>query len=171
MEIKGYITRVFHDCKSKRYILTVETEARAEEVGELISEKPYRITLKKWSERRSLDSNSYFWVLASKMADVVGTSKEEMYEQLLQRYGLVDEDVVITVKASVDMSKIEGHWHLLKSDGKWSGYIRIKGTSEYTRAEMARFLDMVVDEAKELGVETLPPEELERMVNEIGNPR
>ena len=171
MEIKGYITRIFHDCKSKRYILTVETEARAEEVGELISEKPYRITLKKWSERRSLDSNSYFWVLASKMADVVGTSKEEMYEQLLQRYGLVDEDVVITVKASVDMSKIEGHWHLLKSDGKWSGYIRIKGTSEYTRAEMARFLDMVVDEAKELGVETLPPEELERMVNEIGNPR
>ena len=171
MEIKGYISRISHDCQSKRYILTVETEARAEEVGELISEKPYRITLKKWSERRSLDANAYLWVLVTKMADVIGTSKDELYEQLLDRYGLVDEDVVITVKASVDMSKIEGHWHLLKSDGKWSGYIRIKGTSEYTRAEMARFLDMVVDEAKELGVETLPPEELERMVNEIGNPR
>ena len=37
---------------------------------------------------------------------------------------------------------------------------------EYDRAEMARFTDCVIGEAKELGIETLPPEELERMLDE-----
>jgi hypothetical protein len=97
------------------------------------------------------------------MAESLGSSKEEVYEELLQRYGLVDEDVVITVKASVDMSKVEGHWHLLKSDGTWSGYIRIRGSSEYNRREMASFLDRVVEDAKEIGVETMTPQELEKI--------
>jgi hypothetical protein len=39
----------------------------------------------------------------------------------------------------------------------------IKGTSLYNTSEMARFIDMVVQEAKEEGIETLPPAELERM--------
>jgi hypothetical protein len=39
----------------------------------------------------------------------------------------------------------------------------IKGSSEYDTAEMAKFIDAVVLEAKELGIETLPPAELERM--------
>jgi hypothetical protein len=65
------------------------------------------------------------------------------------------------------MSKVEGHWHLLKSDDKWCGYIRIRGTSEYDRREMANFLDRVVEDAKEIGVETLPKAEIDKMLEEI----
>jgi hypothetical protein len=146
------------------YLLTLRLDGigRTELEG-LNNSTPYRLKLGKWTERRSLDANAYLWVLCSKMAEVLGTSKDEVYEELLQRYGLVDEEVVITVKKSVDMSKVEGHWHLLKSDDKWSGYIRIRGTSEYDRREMAHFLDMVVEDAKEIGVETLTPQELERL--------
>jgi hypothetical protein len=105
--------------------------------------------------------------LCTKIAEVVKSSKEEVYEELLRKYGLVDEEVVITVKSTVDMSRIEGHWLKIKDNGTWSGYIRIRGSSEYDSREMAHFLDMVVEDAKELGIETLPPAELERMKEDI----
>jgi hypothetical protein len=40
----------------------------------------------------------------------------------------------------------------------------IKGSSEYDTKEMSRFIDGIVAEAKELGIETLPPAELETMM-------
>jgi hypothetical protein len=164
MESKGYITGISRDFRTGKYTLVATLEGvNPNEFGSLDDSHPYRIKVSKWSEKRSLDANAYLWVLCSKMAESLGSSKEEVYEELLQRYGLVDEDVVITVKASVDMSKVEGHWHLLKSDGTWSGYIRIRGSSEYNRSEMASFLDRVVEDAKEIGVETMTPQELEKI--------
>lgn len=44
----------------------------------------------------------------------------------------------------------------------------IKGSSEYDTAEMAHFIDSIVEEAKELGIETSTPDELERMKQEWG---
>ena len=67
------------------------------------------------------------------------------------------------------MSKIEGHWKFYKSNGKFDSYLMIKGSSEYNTAEMSHFIDMVVQEAKELGIETLTPDELERMKQAWGN--
>lgn len=39
----------------------------------------------KHRENRSLDANAYAWVLMSKIADTLGTSKEEVYEEMLRR--------------------------------------------------------------------------------------
>ena len=61
------------------------------------------------------------------------------------------------------MSKIEGHWKFYKSNGNFDSYLMIKGSSDYDSKEMAHFIDCVVQEAKELGIETLTPTELERM--------
>ena len=59
----------------------------------------------------------------------------------------------------MDMSRIDGHWKLYKvsHDGKWKSYLRIRGTSEYDTAEMAYFLDRVIEEAKALEIETETP--------------
>ena len=43
---------------------------------------------------------------------------------------------------------------------------RIKGTHEMDSKEMSRIIDSVVYEAKELGIETMPPKELERLLAE-----
>lgn len=116
-------------------------------------------------KKRSIDANAYMWVLITKMAEVLRTSKDEVYEECLRKYGLLS-DISITVKAEVDMSRIAGHWMYLKdsADGKFKAYLMIRGTSDYDRAEMAHFLDMVIEDAKELGVETATPAELERML-------
>lgn len=124
-------------------------------------EKPIEVSVKVNRCKRSLDSNSYFWLLATKIAEVVGSSKDEVYEELLQKYGYLDEDAVITVKAECDISRIDGHWRFLKENGKFKAYIRIIGTSEYDSKMMAHFLDQTIIEAQDLGIETDTPEQIE----------
>lgn len=130
--------------------------------------KEYDLEIKKHREKRSLNANAYCWVLCSKIAEKVRSSKDEIYEDMIQKYGYMDEAITITVKAAVDMSQIEGHWKYITTsgDGKWKAYTMIRGSSKYNSAEMAHFIDMIVEEAKGLGIETLPPEEIERMKTE-----
>ncbi len=132
-----------------------------------IQDKTLSVEVKEYRKKRSLDANAYLWVLCSKMADALKTSKDEVYEELLQRYGYIykDEDgyITVTVKACVDMSKIQGHWKFYKGNDTFSSYLMIKGTSEYDTSEMAHFLDMAILEAQALGIETETPNEIERM--------
>ena len=130
------------------------------ETLEKVREKPIEVILKS-NRKRSLDSNSYMWVILSKIAEVVGSSKDEVYEELLQKYGYLDEDAVITVKAECDISRIDGHWRFLKGNGSFKAYIRIIGTSEYDPRQMNHFLDQVIIEAQDLGIETDTPEQIE----------
>ena len=43
-------------------------------------------------------------------------------------------------------------------------YIMLRGSSSYDTKEMARLIDGLVSECKEVGIETLPPDEVERMM-------
>ena len=50
------------------------------------------------------------------------------------------------------------------SDGcEWVRFAFMRGSHTYNTAEMSRLIDGTVAEAKQLGIETLPPSELERM--------
>ena len=91
-----------------------------------------------------------------------------LLEQAFDTYQDDDGYITVTVKSEVDMSKIDGHWKFYKSNGKFSSYMMIKGSSQYDSAEMAKFIDHIVQEAKELGIETLTPDELARMNAEWG---
>ena len=170
MECTGKLHSVNRDWKSGKIILSFEINEEPTEAINCISQcELLNITAKKYRKKRSLDANAYCWVLLTKIANHpdVRSTKEEIYEQMLKKQPRVYEDekghVLITVKANVDMSKIAGHWMFYKTNGKFTSYFMLKGTSEYDTAEMAHFIDMVVQEAKELGIETLPPNELERM--------
>ena len=43
-------------------------------------------------------------------------------------------------------------------------YVMIKGSSTYDTREMSELIEGLVSECKELGIETLPPDEIERML-------
>lgn len=128
-----------------------------------------KFAIEPYREKRSLDANAYMWILCTKIAEVVRSSKDEVYEEMIQKYGYMSE-ITITVKSEVDMGRIQGHWKFIKEsqDGKFKAYQMIRGTSDYDRAEMAHFIDMVVSEAKELDIETLPESEIRRMMERIG---
>lgn len=172
MDCTGRLHSVNKDWKTGRVILSFEIDGEpTEEINKISQCEVLDITAKKYRKKRSLDANAYCWVLLTKIANHpdVRSSKEEIYEQMLQKYGYLYKDeegyIPMTVKAGVDMSKIVGHWKFYKSNGKFDSYLMIKGSSEYNTQEMAHFIDMVVQEAKELGIETLTDNEINRMLS------
>ena len=170
MECTGVLHSVNRDWTTGKIIVSFQlNEEPTEAINGIQSCEKLSITAKQYKEKRSLDANAYCWAIITKIANHpdIKSSKEEIYEEMLQKYGCLYQDesgyISVTVKAGIDMSKIEGHWKFYKSNGKFDSYLMIKGSSEYDTKEMAHFIDCVVQEAKELGIETLTPIELERM--------
>ena len=175
METTGKLTGASRTFNGRSIILTFEVDASsAGQIENMKKDDLLRIRAVKYKQKRSIDANAYAWVLMTKIANHpdISSSKEEVYEQMLQKYGTFYEDedgyITITVKKSVDMSKVDGHWKYIKDNGRFASYLMIKGSSEYDTAEMAHFIDRIVEEAKELGIETATPDELERMKQEWG---
>lgn len=154
-------------------LVVVLNGANRHELEALEQGKDYRIKLTKWTNKRSLNANSYAWLLCTKIAQAVNSSKDEIYEQMLQAYGTIDEDFPpITVIADADMSITSEHW--LRIDTRTIGkkefdcYMRIKGSSEMDTKEMAHFIDGIVFECKQLGIETMTPNDLQQLKEQWG---
>ena len=121
-----------------------------------LSGKEVNITISEPKEKRSLDSNAYFWLLVNKLADKLHTSKEEMYLKLLKDYG---QSIVVTVKQGLDLSQAGFKYYEVLKDGLINGkpftaYKVFIGSSQYTKEQMSVLIDGAVQECKELGIET-----------------
>ena len=165
IEGKARLVDISTDYQSGRFRLTFEMESFLPNMVDAIRDVCLRLSIKKWKKKRSLDANALYWQINSQMARELQTTPEELHEELLQRYGLLDTTddghISITVRANVDMRRIDGHWRMYKvsRDGKWKSYLRIRGTSEYDTAEMAYFIDRVMEDARELGIDTETPDQ------------
>ncbi len=166
MEFIGKAISLLQNPITHKFQVTFEADSTVnyEEINAL---DKLTVTAKKYRKKRSQDANAYAWVLISKIAKIVGSSKEEIYEQELLKYGCFYEDeegyIVVTVKNKVDMAKVDGHWKKYKWNDTFSSYMMVKGSSKYDTAEMSTFIEGVVFDAKELGIETITPAELERI--------
>ena len=162
MDFTGHIVGLAKDYSSKLWHLTLELDddTALETIQDFDQLTKLAVHIVKWRPKRSLNANAYLWVLSTKIATALNTTKDEIYEQMLKRYGVYYKDddgyVVVTVKSDVDMRKVEGHWRFCggSSDGRFHSYMLLKGSSEYDSIEMAKLLDGVISEAKELGIET-----------------
>ena len=149
-----------------KLILTLVTNAPPNEAATLKGEV-LDLELKKHREKRSLDANGYAWKLMDEIARALESTKDEVYEAELQKYGkfLLNEDGIpatLTVSRSVDMNRIEGHYKFYKEspDGKFKAYFIIRGSSDYDTKEMSDFIKGIVSDAQDLNIETLTPREL-----------
>lgn len=125
--------------------------------------------IKEHKAKRSLNANAYCWVLMNKIADAIKSTKEEVYREYIKNKGIfrlitMNKDATNTF-IKVWQEKGLG-WICDISESKYEGMVDVVayyGTSSYNTKQMANFIDYVVDEAKNLGIETLPPDEIERL--------
>lgn len=138
-------------------------------VGEM-KKKKYVAELKEYREKRSLDANAYFWRLLDEVAAAVDREKEDLYLGYVRKVGpfkdfTLSEDEAKTFR--VAWSMLGTGWPTEQVDFSHDGeqvVIRAYyGSSQYNTKQMSRLIDMVVQDAKALGIETLTPEELARM--------
>ncbi len=126
------------------------------------------IKIDKHREKRSLEANAYSWVLQNEISNVLRLSKEEVHFQMLKDYGQRD---YISALASVNIANYYDYFEeksTFKQNGKvFKSYVVYRGTHTYDSREMSIFIDGVVQEARNLGIETLEDREIEKLIKEM----
>lgn len=130
--------------------------------------KPYIISIDRQKRKRSLNANAYMWQLCHKIAEKVGASKEAVYRKNIREVGSFETVELLNdgVARFIRSWQANGLGWIAEPLSERNGYttvIAYFGSSSYSTAEMSRLIDAVVAEAKALGVETMTPEELDRL--------
>lgn len=146
-------------------------------MGEEDKNKLYDLTPHKDVKRRSLNANAYFYVLITKIAEKLKISLNEVHNTMLSRYGypeyMDDRIVYFILPERIDANKLEGV-HLKAtsktqtlSNGELNRvYIVMRGSHTYNTAEMSRLINGVIQEAEALDIQTLTPNEKEKMLQQ-----
>lgn len=162
--------------------------------GQQDADKLWDISEHKEKKKRSLESNSYFWILVNKIAEHQKISDTEVHDRFLSenicyfyneegafdwktspripnKYGLIRElaaegyNYWLFAGYKVKLQKEDGtvckdpQGNEITSNVYW----HIKGSHQMDTRQMGRLIESVVYEAKNLGIETATPEQIEEM--------
>ena len=167
MQVKGKLITASMNYETDKVDVELELNTQDIDVLNELNGDKIEIELKKPSKHRSLNSNNYAWHLISEIADKMRMDKEDVYLEMLKSYGKSD---MISVLSEIDVSKFLKYYEKAgESILNGKNFIHYKvytGTSEYDTKQMSIFLDGVVQEAKNLNIETLTPDELSRLKEE-----
>ena len=134
--------------------------------------KPGEYELVKTKKRRNLDANAYAWVLVDKIAAAVRLPKEEVYQNAIKGIGGVS-DIVCVKDVAVDKlrqnwSRNGLGWQTETMPSKIAGCTNVVlyyGSSAYDTRQMSTLIDRLIQDAKALDIETLPPDRLDAMLS------
>lgn len=132
--------------------------------------------IKQYRKKRSLDANGYMWVILRAMAEKLKSTDKEIYREMIRRVGqatiLPVRDDAIEVFTRRWEATGEGYQvDNLGPCKNTEGYSNLRcyyGSSVYDSREFSILLDEIITEAKELGIETATPEEIEKMKQQYG---
>lgn len=139
---------------------------KAEVLKHLIDQPDGMYEVKPWHPKRSLTANAYYWKMLSELAGALRAARDEIHYELLRRYSVPyigKNGLPVTTVTKSGTDDLPGYWILREQRGPRSGYIRIKGSSDMDSKEFSRLLDGLISECNEVGVETLPPHEVEKL--------
>jgi hypothetical protein len=157
------------------YALIPIPQSRYHELMEFIKglDKPQTVIIKPQSKKRSLDANSYMWVICDKIAKAMHdgkTTKEDIYRHAIREVGEWEDKPVL----AEDVEKHIKMWGMIgdgwfseeRRDSKLPGHKVVRdyyGSHIYDTVSMSRLIDYIVEQAKELGIPTETPDEIARL--------
>lgn len=131
-------------------------------------EKKWKI--EEYHEKRSLDANAYFYVLQNKLAEKIKMNNKKLHKILLKNYGEVYQILISAKIKKEELKKAFDYFDIIDTiikNGKKFNVVNIYMPShKMDTKQMARLIDGLVMECKQQDIETLPPEELERVKRE-----
>ena len=140
--------------------------------------KPYEMTVKERKKKRSNDANAKLWALLSDLSVVLHIPPEEIYQGYIPDVG--GNYKIIPVKPQ-EIPEWEKDWckdhigRMIDDMGPCmskdlEGYHNLKlyrGSSEYDSATFSRLMDLVLQDCRQLGIETLSERELSLLLEGI----
>ena len=130
--------------------------------------KTYDCEIKQHREKRSKNANDYSWVLQDKIAKALNKGIDEVHHQMVLDYGVI-ETYSIKKEAVKSAIRLFDYYNILgTSQVNGSEFVHIRagiGTHLYDTKEMATFIDGVIQEAQQLGIETKTPAEIAELMS------
>ena len=183
MEFTGRLVGVAKDWITGQFHLTfsMNEQEKAEFIDEIKNVDKLSVRAVKYRQKRSLDANAYYWQLLSKVAEKLLLTKSRAHNIMLRKYGqilIIDgKAVYLVLPDTEDAEKTadEAETYHIKplsqvKEGKggimYRTYIMLRGSSDYDTKEMSTLIEGLVSDAKELGIETMTTEEIERMMQQ-----
>lgn len=173
MQFRAQKIEMSMDVLADTYTVSFTTKDKSilEPFGKMKDVTDIRVNAVRWRNRRSIDANNYMWELLSEMAPLLNTTKDELYIQELYKYGTFmylpgTEEDMERLKKVFRIVINRGDTVLTTPSGKKMNMYQLqcyKGSSLYDTLEMSRLIDGVVSDAKELGIDTMTPNELREM--------
>ncbi len=150
------------------------------EIPELAFDKdePLDLDIKRPRKKRSLDANAYYWQLVGKLSEATHLSPTEVYRQHIKDVGGNYKIIPAREDAVDEWIRLWGHnrlgWvcDILGPCANIPGYVNVVsyyGSSAYDSKQMSRLIDLVVQDCKAIGIETLTPAELARLKEDWRN--
>ncbi len=134
-------------------------------------EKEKTFDIKVHKRKRSLNANAYCWMLLGKIADEIGTTKEEIYRDYIKHKGIY-KIITMSTEAVPTFIKVWNDrglgWVCEISETSIVGLtdvVAYYGTSSYNTKQMANFIDYVVQECQNLEIETKSKEDIDSLLN------
>ena len=167
--------------RSQLGVMVVIPAPHDNDSSKITADKEYTVEIKKKSKQRSLNANSYCWVLCQKIAKELSkngyTSKEDVYRKAIKdcshfSYVPVREDAI---ERYIQIWQAHGIGWIAEDAGECKslqGYHNIMcyhGSSVYTVSEMQRLIDCLVDECHQLGIQLEDSDYIQSLVKEWGN--
>lgn len=191
MEVSGKYAGIFRNFENNKSIISFEiNEIVTPEMIEKISTKDKKGNFPKlkicfdiFREKRSLDANAYYWQLLSKLAPKLHISTAFLHNQYLRKLSLLElidgqaMRIVIPETEEAEKKVDEAEKYHLKptsqvkagNDGlAYRTYVMLRGSHTFDSKEMSQLIDLAVWDAKEQGIETIPPDELKGMLERYG---
>ena len=166
-ELTGTIKDLNTDYQTGKVALTFvvdEKQAAINCYNKLHDAERLTIKVDKHRERRSINANNYAWALLTEIGNVMRLDKDDVYFLMLKRYG---QSEMISVKDGIPIGEYVKYCE--RAGESWLNntlfkhYRVYKGSSEFTKEEMAVFLDGVVQEAQDLDIDTRTPDEIAKL--------
>ena len=173
MRTKARFHDIGLDLKSRNVKLTFLLDDVTPQEIEKLQDKDLLLEVKKYSPPKTNDQNAYMWTLLQAMADHVkdGSNRWDHYMRCIRDYGVFsyypaqDEDIP-NLQAVFRLVLDRGEIEITTPSGKQVTCHQMqcfKGTSCYTKEELSNFIDKIVAECKDAGIDTETPDEAAHM--------
>lgn len=174
-ELSGVISNIAISYATGKPLLTLEVEEDKSTLLNLYEElrASERLTIKigKFKRKRSLDANAYAWVLISRLAERLNIPKTEVYRSAIKEIGGNSDTVCIQDKAVASLrdgwERNGIGWMTETMPSKLEGCTNVilyYGSSTYDSSQMSRLINIIVEECRQLGIETRSQEEIDSLL-------
>ena len=137
-------------------------------------DKQYDIEIKKHRNKRSLDANAYCWVLCDMIAkelskDGTIVTKDIVYKDAILQIGTFVPEIweIKNFERQKEMWEEKGLGFLVEEVAKKNNCVKVHkyyGSSTYNTKEMSLLIEILIELAKSLNLETRPKEEVNSLL-------